>query len=415
VTVLRRDEVERQAETSLLIQRVEADLDRFCAEFAVLGEQANEAHARSVFDEYGARMAAGTRAAYIDDFRVFLHFLVEQLHLDPVAATLFVTRLQQDPATWRYMHAGMVAAFGKWMLLVGYAVSTTNRALSTLRQFARLAMQAQQMPVEQSERIQRVQGYNEQEAERLRQQDLAGTERRKQSRKPRATVMTVEQARALKHQHPATLLGQRNRLLMCILLDLGLRISEALGIQCADIAGDLVTVCREKVGITQVHRLKADAFAALTAYRQAGGPTEGPLIRQVRRGDHLGAPLSANGAYKIVRALGSQIAPPLADLGPHDCRHSCPAGSRMWPLGRRMKSTFATGRLLSPCILVHGRKRGNSVVPLGGRGSISRHGGMPRLPLCPLVSIQNAPSRMASFTCSWQWLCTESRTCAKSG
>ena len=56
--------------------------------------------------------------------------------------------------------------------------------------------------------------------------DEVREQRRVDHKKNEAIVLTAEQSRRLKRQHPPTPQGIRDRLLMCLLLDLGLRASE---------------------------------------------------------------------------------------------------------------------------------------------------------------------------------------------
>ena len=100
--------------------------------------------------------------------------------------------------------------------------------------------------------------------------------------------LTPDQAARLKAQ-PDTPQGRRDALLLCLLLDHGLRVGEVAGLAVRDFdlaAGEL-RFYRPKVDKIQTHRLTADTLAAARAYLAAGDIT---ALRR-RRGRCCGLPV----------------------------------------------------------------------------------------------------------------------------
>ena len=105
------------------------------AEITVLelaGQAANHAAASHVFDEYRQRKAANTLKAQAGDLALFADFLA--------SAGVDSGELAADPAAWRGVTWGLVEAFKQALLREGYAIGSLNRALSTIKRYAALAV-----------------------------------------------------------------------------------------------------------------------------------------------------------------------------------------------------------------------------------------------------------------------------------
>ena len=164
---------------------------------------------------------------------------------------------------------GLVSKFRDWLLTRGYAIGSVNLHLTTLRTYAGLAMQAGVIPAGECAAIRAVRGYGRTEGKHV---DSARTPTRKGAKKAQPVSLTPEQAARLKAQ-PDTPQGRRDALLLCLLLDHGLRVGEVAGLAVRDFdlaAGEL-RFYRPKVDKIQTHRLTADTLAAARAYlvRQA--------------------------------------------------------------------------------------------------------------------------------------------------
>jgi integrase len=275
------------------------------------GQAANRAAARHRFEDYRSRRAVETLRRQEADLGLFANFLGEM----EVPTGDLVT----DPEAWRGITWGLVEAFVKWQLQKGYAVPSVNVRLSSVKTYTRLAFQAGTISPTEYALIRAVQGYSQRERRRV---DRKRTRTRIGLKKATPVKISLEQAQALKSQpnHPQ---GRRDALLMCLLLDHGLRVGEvaALSVENLDLTSGMLRFYRSKVGKEQVHRLSPDALKAATAYANYGDlPHSGPLLRRSRKNDHLGMPgMTERGITLRVRVLGERVG--LVGLSAHDCRH----------------------------------------------------------------------------------------------
>jgi integrase len=140
-------------------------------------------------------------------------------------------------------------------------------------------------------------------------------------KKAQAVSLKLEQARQLKDQ-PDTPQGRRDALLMCLLLDHGLRCGEVAGLQVTDFnltAGEL-HFYRPKVDKTQTHRLSRACLRAAKAYFAVDAPAIGSVLRASRKNGELNkSGMSEQAITERVRILGAQIG--VVGLSAHDCRH----------------------------------------------------------------------------------------------
>ena len=293
-----------------------------------IGRAVNAAAARTLFADYRSRLAENTRRRHDADLASFGDFLVDAgLRRYPGAnqpeGLDELGNLNADPQAWKGLTWGMVQAFRAWLLRQGYALGTVNLRLSTVRTYARLAMQAGAIPDSEALRIREVKGYAHREATRIDQARLAAdTPTRLGLKKAVPARLSASQAYQLKHFPGDTSTGRRDNLLMCLLLDHGLRVGEVVRLRTEDIDMDsgILRFLRPKVGKVQRHRLSADTLAALRellACRELERP--GPLLRRMEKNGQPGSALSISGANYRVGELGHLVG--VENLSPHDCRH----------------------------------------------------------------------------------------------
>jgi integrase len=286
---------------------------------AQAGQAANQAAERHRFADYRLRRAEQTLRRQQADLALFAAFLLElKVHTGD---------LWDDPDAWHGVTWGLVEAFVKWQLQQGYSVSTVNVRLSTVKTYARLAMQSGALSPQEYAMLRSVQGYSQAEGRRV---DQRRPQKRRGLKKAAPVALTPEQAQALKAR-PDTPQGRRDRLLMCLLLDHGLRVGEvaALAVEELDLERGLLRFYRPKVNKEQVHRLSPDTLQAAQACARAGELLgQGLLLRRTRRGgtkDKEKLPTLAEAGMteraitQRVRQLGKEIG--VFGLSAHDCRH----------------------------------------------------------------------------------------------
>lgn len=282
------------------------------------GQAANEAGARHAFEDHTARKADNTIRRKIADLTLFETFLR--------SAGVPATNLYDNPQAWRGITWGIVEAFRNWQLQQGYAVGSINGRLSTVRTYAKIAARAGAITPEESILIASVQGYASKEAKHIDEKRRAdGMQTRKGHKKAEAVPIPEDIAQALKQQ-PNTPQGRRDVLIMCLLLDHGLRVSEIAILTRADfdLKAGTFTFYRPKVDKTQTHEMTPSTRRAAAAYIKNDAPTDGILWRRSCKGTgKLSGQMSETSATraltKRVELLGRHAG--IEGLSAHDCRH----------------------------------------------------------------------------------------------
>lgn len=283
---------------------------------AAVGAVANQVAANHVFHDYTSRKADNTTRAQHGDLSVFSSYLNHVGIEQAPSAEL----LQTQPDSWQGMTWGIVEGFVKWQLSQGYTVASVNRRLSTVKTYAKLAAKAGTVQRDEYQMIKAVSGYGQKEAKRV-------NERRETTRignkKAEHVSISPEQAQALKQQ-PNTPQGRRDAVMMCLLLDHGLRVGEVAALQVSnvDLKSGYIVFDRPKVDKDQKHKLSADTLRSLRAWVESGDcEAKGPLLRGSRRGGELlKAGMSERSISQRVRALG-------VDVGLyHEIEHTTPTG-----------------------------------------------------------------------------------------
>jgi len=298
-------------------------------QLAIAGQVANHAAAAHAVEDYLSRKARNTirtQAAALDLFAEYLDAAADiGASMRQFAAAVAAWaggsgNGRPNPAAWRGVTWGIVEGFVKWLLNEGYAVATVNNRLSTAKVYARLAMKAGVISADELQLIKAVSGYSGKEAKRINERRPV---ERVGDKKEEHVSLALVDATALKDQDLETPQGRRDALLMCLLLDHGLRVSEVAGLQVTNFdlpAGEL-RFYRPKVDKAQTHRLTADTLRVARAYFADDAPAIGRAILASRKGGELvGRPMSKRAITKRVRYLGQQLLG-LNDLSAHDCRH----------------------------------------------------------------------------------------------
>lgn len=282
----------------------------------IAGQAANKEAARSTFREYRNRKAANTIRRQDADLALFTEYLQ--------SGGILISDFANDPNSWQGITWGLVEGFVKWQLLKGYAVDSVNVRLSTVKQYAQLALKAGILGVSEYAMIRTVKGYSHKETKRIDEMRRAdGLNTRKGTKKAHAVVIKEEQAEHLM-QGDGTAKGKRDALLMCLMLDHGLRVGELAALQVSDFDLKIgrMAFYRQKVDKTQTHRLTARTLQAARAYMKLA-PKEGSLWRQAdRKGTNKlkkEQGLTERGINKRVELLGRRIS--IEKLSPHDLRH----------------------------------------------------------------------------------------------
>jgi integrase len=275
------------------------------------GRVANQYAARDAFADYLSRKSENTIRSHAASLARFGEYLA--------AVGVEAGDLQYDPMAWQGVTHGLVKGFRNWMVTEGDAVASINARLSAVKTYARLAMEAVAITPEDGILIAGVRGYSQKEAKRLNERREIT---RRGDKKAQHVTITPVQARQLKNQ-PDTPQGRRDALMMCLLLDHGLRVGEVARLEVTDFdlrSGEL-RFYRPKVDKMQTHKMSVDTFRAVMAWFQSGDvPAVGPVLRASHKGGALSdAGMTERAITKRVRMLGKSIG--IRGLSAHDCRH----------------------------------------------------------------------------------------------
>jgi len=335
------------------------------------------------FSEFRSLKAERTRNSHDNDLRLFATCLADARVIVEADVEAFATALATSAAAWQGVTGDVVAAFRTWLLGNGYAQASIGHALATLRVYARLANEAGALSDGDYASIRGVGGWSGREAMRKdkeRTQEGCSTRigRKRTAAEMHNTDVTAAQLRTLKHYpDPTTPQGRRDRVLLALLIDFGLRVGELellpvnkttfdlgngdvrwIGV---DMAAGLVSYYAEKTHVVVTLKQTPDVAAALRAWFDSGdAPAMGALLRASRKGGALvHAGMTRTAIAQRVREL-SQAAID-RELSPHDLRHASTtelvrrhpdrlddiSATRGWKPGSRMIYTYAKERQIA--------------------------------------------------------------------
>ncbi len=261
---------------------------------------AEAAREHTALERYQDNLSDETLERQGYDLALFARFL-DSIHTSP-------GDFYNDIEAWRHINAGLVDGFLQWCKHQGYAIGSLNVRLATVKAYCKVAHEAGVMPTATYVRIQGVKGIPHRSARHVdKRRDVT----RVGTKKARAVDIPDLLIDALKH--PGTgQLAARDRLLMCLLLDHGLRVGEVAILKKTHInlATKLLTFSRPKVDKEdQLHLLTDDTYAAAIAYLPTIPEDQESLFD-----------LAVSSIQERVRMIGRAVGIP--NLSPHDCRHS---------------------------------------------------------------------------------------------
>jgi site-specific recombinase XerD len=269
---------------------------------------------REAFSKYHEKIDKNTLKRQRHDLALFCQYI--KAH----GVFINVEDLMNNPISWNGITYGLIDDFVGWMTDEGFAIGSINVRLSTVKVYIKLAVKAGCVEEQELAKVLLVKGYRYKEG---RQVDDKREVKRKGDKKAKPIALTKEQIDLLKMQHPDTPQGRRDALLMCLLLNHGLRCGETadLTIDNIDLSSRVMTFEREKIEGEQKHRLNPETYLALIRYLEVYQPTGALLAGSTRHGKLEGA-MSRRAITKRVQILGKLILG-IENLSAHDCRHAC--------------------------------------------------------------------------------------------
>lgn len=316
------------------------------------GQAANRIAGNTIFQRYLSEKSTNTIKRHARDLELFAEYMLD-IGIMPDKGADF----QTNPYAWEGVTWGIVEGYIHWQLGEGYAVSSVNARLSTVKVYAQMAVKAEAIDRQEGLLIQSVKGFSrsggqnvdEQRAQtRIDEVSYAykpeGKRRsvvvtRRSTKKRSATVLDEETAVFLKQPRNKSPQAYRDALLMCLLLDHGLRASEIalLTADNIDLRFSEIQFYRPKVKGTAhewtAHKITDELHSLADYYLRSLYPPslqpDGPLFLTTTRlrKDGEGGQLLDRGLNRVriserVAWLGKQAG--LSEkLSAHDCRHYC--------------------------------------------------------------------------------------------
>jgi integrase len=270
-------------------------------DLSAMGDAADEVASRDTFKNYQDGCTKNTLHRQKSDLAVFARYLTEGG--EPRTAKELYTTAD----AWRGMSHGIIQGFLKWQGKQHYAIGSINVRLATVKTYCTLAAKAKAITEGKLKLIQTVKGFGH---KRGRNYDNTREITRQGPKKADPTLLSNAHMALLKKQDNA-----RDALLMCLLLDHGLRCSEiaSLLVQDMDIPSGHIVFYREKVDLEQTHALTGDTLTASLAYLPTA---KGQYLFMGYKGKHI----TTKGINERVKLLGERIG--VDHLSPHDCRHA---------------------------------------------------------------------------------------------
>ena len=298
-----------------------------------IGQLANRIAAGSVFADYLSRRSDNTIATQAASLERFAEFLA-------IADMKGLTgkALQYDPKAWQGVTWGIVEAFVKWLLNEGFSIATVNNRLSTIKVYAKLATKAGILTTNELALIKAVSGYSGKEAKRVNERRQV---QRVGNKKAEHVPLTTSDAQQLTDWTVyGGKQGLRDCLLMCLLLEHGLRVGEVARLKVSDFdmkEGEL-KFYRPKVDKVQTHKLTGKTYRAALSYLNEVAPTDGLLLGSIKGGKLTDKPMKERAITKRVAYLGLHMlgiyketkrqkaggytkTDQVGSLSAHDCRH----------------------------------------------------------------------------------------------
>lgn len=269
--------------------------------------------AQTIMKTYRGLKSASTIRRQDGDLLALQTFLVE--HGNAVNDLQLATDLQ----SWCGITVEMVEAFLQSLFQQGYALSSINLRLSTIKTYAKLALQAGVLDRATVALIRSIDGHRPRDYDGINETRM---KTRRGAKKGCPLVLSHQQIIRLKEQ-PNTPIGRRDALLLSLLLDHGLRCSEAtqLCIECFDPVSKTFTLYRSHSHREQTLTMTTDTATAFHHYRTHIDLRHGLLFQKLRKGNIVtGQGMSPRALTGRVAYLGQRIG--IQGLSAQDLRHT---------------------------------------------------------------------------------------------
>jgi site-specific recombinase XerD len=303
-------------------------------DLASFGQIANAETERNALQAYRQKLSMQTKDNQRSDVKVFETFLRSQ--------GVQVKNMDTDLEQWRGITHGIIEKYLNWQVLQRYATGAITVRLATVKAYVKAAASAGILTdARELALIHAVRGFGQRSVARNVDEERKhiNVATRISSKKAEPIALSVEQIAFLKTQ-PDTEVGRRDALILHLLCDLGLRVSEACHLRLSGITlrspwkesslkfyrhkvykdqelrlteGVFETARRYVAGLTEEHRANPMhyLFHGYTAHTAGKAPHQPVYTRALTR----------QAVYNRVQILGWERLG-VENLSPHDLRHT---------------------------------------------------------------------------------------------
>jgi integrase len=246
------------------------------------------------FSNYRKRLSSHTIRSQNIVFDRFVDFLIESGNCSNcgLANNRDILRdlIAANPTTWGSFNSTVIKAYVNWLELRGYSVSSINLSIVVIKKYLKIAFQSGIIPKAEWKLISNIKNISEKDAIELDEKRVNQNIPVKIGKKRPLSrlVLTKQQVEQLKSFPIDTYGGRRAKLIMCLLLDQGLRAEEIGLLRTENIDIRAGTMYIERPGTEkQQYKLTHDTIQAITEVLNHGdAEIPGPLITRIRRDGH---------------------------------------------------------------------------------------------------------------------------------
>ena len=251
---------------------------------------------------------------HLHELRNFGLFIAEMSDSEP--------KTMQQISDWKNVTAKTIDDYKQYLTFIrGMRTTSINQIIYIIRSYAKIAYNEDAISVEEITKVGNIKGISSNEAPRLDKRREKTADSNRHNIGGNVTKLTDEQIHMLKHDHPDTLKGRRNALLFNILLDHGLRISDAIGITVeeVDLNRRLLKIYTQKTGIVLNLQMTDDVYNAFQAYFEKYRPIRGSIWVGVSKADNPNGSFGKRSAQQEITKVAKEMG--IYDLSAHDLRH----------------------------------------------------------------------------------------------
>ena len=299
-----------------------------------MGAAADQAARLSALAEYQSKKSANTLNRQRANLVKFARFLnshgadIGMIAGEPESTELFTT-----PEAWRGVTFGLVEAFKLNLVKSGYALTSVNVYLSTIKSYSKIALKAGALSAETYTLIKSIEGYRGREATNInaRRANHSVLDTKGDSILIPAKAIQRAKDRSFYKKNEV---GARDHFIMCLLFDLGLRASEMVSLHVGsfDTATGTLKVYRSKTDHIDLLNMSKDiesAYGAYMAYRPDTMAHDNLIVtaKRDKNGTLTTNPMHRVSLTRLVKRVGRKLSrefglSQLAAITAHDCRHS---------------------------------------------------------------------------------------------